>query len=64
LLAAEQKTIITRRQTDIFPNPVRAKEFYVSMETPEKTRDGLVFEGSLESSVKQLKTFLKKHDLN
>ena len=64
LLAAEQKAIIIRKETDIFPHSVRAKELFVSMETPEKTRDGLVFEGSLASSVKQLLIFLKKHDLN
>lgn len=62
LLAAEQKTIITRKETDILPRPVGAKEFYVSMETPEKTRDGLVFEGSPASSANKLLIFLKKHD--
>ncbi len=64
LLAAEQKTIMTRKETDIFPHRGGVKEFYVSIETPEKTRDGLVLEGDLAGRVNQLLNFFKKHDLN
>ncbi len=64
LLAAEQKTIIIRKETDIFSHRGGVKEFYVSTETPEKTRNGLVLEGDLASRVNQLLNFFKKHDLN
>ncbi len=63
LLAAEKKTIITRTETDLFPQPVEEKELYVSTEMPQKTRDARVLEGSLTDKVKQLLIFFKKQDI-
>ncbi|MEA1968291.1 MAG: electron transfer flavoprotein subunit beta/FixA family protein [Thermodesulfobacteriota bacterium] len=63
MLAARQKKIITLAETDLFPEPIQAKESYLSMEYPEKTRAGHEIKGTLADQAKQLFNFLRKKDL-
>ncbi len=59
LLAAEQKEIITIKDTQAFlPEQVRPKELYISMENPEKIREGRVLKGSLSEVASRFMEFL------
>ncbi len=63
MLAAGKKEIMTFNETDLFSKTtgaVQARETFVSMEDPEKTRAAHVLQGSNNSKAKQLFTIL--HD--
>jgi electron transfer flavoprotein beta subunit len=63
MLTADSKEIITFNETDLFSDKTdeyQAREIYVSMEDPEKTREGRVLHGSLTDKAKSLFTIL--HD--
>jgi len=61
MLAAGQKDIITIAETEIEPTPTR--ETYIGLENPEKTRAGLMLDGSLFDKAQQLFTILKEKNL-
>lgn len=63
MLAAEKKEIITIKEANLFAqkNEVpEAREIFVSMEEPEKTRTGRKLEGSLNNKVNLLLTVLQE----
>lgn len=63
MLAAGQKKITSITETDLFPEPIRARQFCVGMEYPEKTRSGRVLEGSLSDKAGQAFAFLREKNL-
>ncbi|MDM8535150.1 electron transfer flavoprotein subunit beta/FixA family protein [Desulfobacterales bacterium HSG17] len=66
MLAAGNKEIITFREAELFPEnlePFQARETYVSMEDPQKTRTGHVLKGSITDKAHQLFTILQKKAL-
>ena len=63
MLKATQKKITSLTETDLFPEPIRARQFCVGMEYPEKTRSGRVLEGSLSDKAEQVFAFLREKDL-
>ena len=61
MLAAGKKEIMTFNETDLFSKKtgaVQAREIFVSMEDPQKTRAGHLLQGSLADKAKQLFTVL------
>ena len=63
MLAAGQKEIETLKETDLFPEPIEAREICIGLEYPEKTRSGRMLEGSLSDKAGQLFALLKEKDL-
>ncbi|MEA1923442.1 MAG: electron transfer flavoprotein subunit beta/FixA family protein [Pseudomonadota bacterium] len=63
MLAAGQKEIKTLKEADLFPEPIKAREVFLGMEDPKKTRSGRVLKGSLSDKAEQLFTWLKEKDL-
>jgi len=64
MLAANKKQIIPLTTKDLFPGTIPgAREFCVGMEDPEKTRAGLLLEGSLSDKAEQVLTFLREKNL-
>lgn len=63
MMAAGQKKITSITEADLFPEPIRARQFCVGMEYPEKTRSGRVLEGSLSDKAEQVFAFLREKDL-
>lgn len=63
ILAADRKEIITLQETELFPEPIEAREICTDTEYPKKTRSGQMLEGSLSDKAQQLFDILKKKDL-
>ncbi len=63
MLAAGQKEIKTFKEAALFPEPIQAREIYIGLEQPEKTRSGRMLEGSLSEKTEQLFALLKEKDL-
>ncbi len=63
MLAAGRKEITSLTEANLFPEPVRARQFCVGMEYPEKTRSGKMLEGSLSDKAEQVFAFLREKDL-
>ncbi|MBU0971866.1 MAG: electron transfer flavoprotein subunit beta/FixA family protein [Proteobacteria bacterium] len=63
MLAAGKKGITTLDQGDLYPVPVKPKEVLITIECPEKTREGRRLEGTLLDQARQLKAFLQEKDL-
>jgi electron transfer flavoprotein beta subunit len=63
LLAAEEKQIVSFPLDRLFNKSVKEKEIFISYETPEKTREGKVLQGTLNDKVDQLNAFLVQKDL-
>lgn len=63
MLKATQKKITSITEADLFPEPIRARQFCIGMEYPEKTRSGRVLEGSLSDKAEQVFAFLREKDL-
>ena len=63
MLAAGQNEITILKETELFPEPIRAKEICLGLEYPKKTRSGRRLEGSLSDKAEQLFALLKEKDL-
>ena len=60
MLAANKKNIISFTEADLFPGTISEKQLCTGIEYPEKTRTGLMLNGSLSDKVAQLTNFLKE----
>jgi len=63
MLAASQKKITILKEAELFPEPIQAKEIYLGLEFPQKTRSGQMLEGSLADMAEQLFAVLTEKDL-
>lgn len=63
MLAANKKDIISFPEAKLFPKPIMERQLCTGMEYPEKTRTGLMLNGSLSDKVEQLTNFLKEKSL-
>jgi len=66
MLTAGKKEIVTFNEAELFPGeaePVRARETFVSMEYPDKTRSGYLLEGSLIDKAGELLSILQEKNL-
>ena len=63
MLAVSQKKIASLTEADLFPEPIEAREIYIGLEQPEKTRSGRELKGSLSDKAEQLFGLLKEKDL-
>ena len=66
MLTAGKKEIVTFNEAELFPGeaePVKARETFVSMEYPDKTRSGYLLEGSLIDKAGELLSILQEKNL-
>ena len=66
MLTAGKKEIVTFNEAELFPGeaePVKAREIFVSMEYPDKTRSGYLLEGSLIDKAGELLSILQEKNL-